>query len=171
MAPPDVKPGTAASQGPVTSSLTVGLGLQLPVFVYDKPKEFFKQFRRFAKLSKLSPDDVLCHICYALGATSRGQWLADLVESSVKAAQNTDSTVDEVEKKVLGALQPEVLKSVMMSDLDNVRMKPNQTPRDLAEHIRNQLQVLMPELTDDSLQRMVIFHMLKQLRNGGERSW
>ena len=72
MAPPDVKPGTSAGQVQAAPSLTVGLGLQLPVFVYEKPKEFFKQFRRFAKLSELSSEDVLCHLCFAMGATSRG---------------------------------------------------------------------------------------------------
>ena len=74
MAQPDIKPG--AAMGSVAPSLTMGLGLQLPVFVYEKPTEFFKQFKRFARLSKLSAEDALCHICYALGATSRGQWLA-----------------------------------------------------------------------------------------------
>ena len=157
-----VKLGISEGQAaPIMTTMTVGLGLQLPVFVYEKPTEFFKQFRRFSKLSKLSPADVICHICFAIGATSRGQWLADLVESSVTPADSSDATVEAVERKVLEALQPEVLKSVMMRDLDNVKLRPNQTPRDLAEHIRNQLQVLMPELTDDSLQRMVIFHLLK----------
>ena len=88
-------------------------------------------------------------------------WLADLVEHSVEADQSSTATIETVEKKVQEALQPEVLKSIMMRNLDNVKLKPNQTPRDLAEHIRNELQVLMPELTDDSLQRMVIFHLLK----------
>ena len=84
MAPPDIKPGASSATIQTSANLTVGLGLQLPVFVYEKTTEFFKQFKRFARLSKLNSDDVLDHVCYALDAASGSQWLADLVEASVQ---------------------------------------------------------------------------------------
>ncbi|KAF0305316.1 Dipeptidyl peptidase 1 [Amphibalanus amphitrite] len=78
--------------------------------------------------------------------TEEPLWFLETAWCSQTQMGLSESTVWDLQS-LMGARQ--------MWTLGDAGMGPSEMP------IRNQLQVLMPELLDDSLQRMVIFHMLK----------
>ena len=138
-------------------------GMQMPVFEYSQPGPYFKQFRRYVRV--LGIDAVKVHdlLCYSLGAGARSQWLADLVEESVVPGEgdSAEAVVERVEELVLKALQPEVLKSQILQGLENKTLKPGQSPREFVEEVRAQLMSVMPELTQESVSRLLILHTVK----------
>ena len=144
-------------------------GMQMPIFEYDQPGPYFKQFRRYVRV--LGLDSVRVHdlICYSLGAGVRSRWLADLVEQSVDpgGCASAEEVVQRAEAVVMQALQPEVLKNQILQGLEQKMLKPGQSPREFVEHVRGQLLAVMPELTNESLNRMLILHAIKGLQSGG----
>ena len=152
--------GAVASTSRVSRMATIP-SPTVPVFNYEQPAQFFKQFRRYGKITKLSGLDAFDVICFTLGASQKSQWLADLVEREVAPSADFEPTVNAVEAKVLQSMQPEVLKTAILKDLDGLKLKPGQSPRELAEAVRNQLATLIPEMTQGSSERMVVWHLVK----------
>ena len=66
-------------------------GVTAPVFAYDKPVQFFKQFKRYARVVNLSASR--CHdlLCYTFGTCARSRWLAHEVEAKVVGGAETTS--------------------------------------------------------------------------------
>ena len=58
-------------------------------------------------------------------------------------------------------MQPEVLKTAIMADMEKVSLKPGQSPRLLVELLRSQLNTLFPEMTAESTGRMVTWNLIK----------
>ena len=74
---------------------------------------------------------------------------------------SAEAVVERVEELVLKALQPEVLKSQILQGLENKTLKPGQSPREFVEEVRAQLMSVMPELTQESVSRLLILHTVK----------
>ena len=136
-------------------------GLCVPVFTYGQPSVFFKQFSRYAKVAKLSSQECFDTMCFCMGACSQGQWLADLIEREVAPEGDVAAVIAAVQARVQSALQPEVLKSAIMADVEKASLKPGQSPRELAELLRNQISTLFPEMTAESTERMVTWNLVK----------
>ncbi|KAF0295108.1 hypothetical protein FJT64_007240 [Amphibalanus amphitrite] len=137
--------------------------IPIPVFDYVEPGPFSNQFRRYVRVLNLPNVQVHDQLCYVLGSSARARWLADLVERTVVPTDCVDSAevVRRVEVAVLQALQPEFLKSQLLQGLESKTLKPGQSPRDFVEEVRAQLIAVMPELTQESVNRLLILHTVK----------
>ena len=61
----------------------------------------------------------------------------------------------------MAALHPEVLKNPILQDIDRKTLKMGQSPRHFIEEIRVQLPSVMPELSKESLDRLLILRPIK----------
>ena len=159
-----VQVGGTAGGGPVMNvPQSYAPNIPIPVFDYTEPGPFFNQFRRYVRVLHLNNVQVHDQLCYVLGSSARARWLADLVERTVVPTDCVDSAevVRRVEVAVLQALQPEVLKSQLLQGLESKTLKPGQSPRDFVEEVRAQLIAVMPELTQESVNRLLILHTVK----------
>ena len=140
-----------------------GQSMPPPTFEYGNPDAYFKQFRRYARVMNLDAGRAHDILCYTLGASARSRWLADKVEETVAARPGTslDDVIKAVEQIVMKALQPEVLKSQILRNLDGRALKVGQAPRDFVEELRVELTSVMPELSRESLERLLILHTIK----------
>ena len=76
-------------------------------------------------------------------------------------AEDAMAVVASVEARVKKAMQPEVLKTAILQEMEQVKLKPGQSPRELAEVIRDQLKTLIPEMSQESVERMVTWNLIK----------
>ena len=116
--------GAPGAQGQISGGMG---GLCVPVFTYGQPSVFFKQFSRYAKVTKLSSQECFDTMCFCMGACSQGQWLADLIEREVAPQGDVAAVIAAVQARVQSALQPEVLKSAIMADVEKASLKPGQS--------------------------------------------
>ena len=130
-----------------------GVSLPLPVFDYNDPRAFFKQFKRYSTLKGLTGGVARDLISYTIASCKRAAWVADRVEDEVPVGELA-ATVAAAEEKVLQLLTPEVLKGQILQGLDQRRLQPGETPREYVEALKSQLKQVMPELTRESLDRI-----------------
>ena len=158
----EAKPGQS-TQGMESGFGMFGMPMMAPPdFEYEHPAAFFKQFKRYARVVNLTANRAHDLLCFTLGACARSRWLADQVETSVKPdGTEAEGLIGAVEKVVLKALQPEVLKNQILQDVDRKTLKVGQSPRDFVEEIRVQLLDVMPELSKESLDRLLILRAIK----------
>ena len=90
-------------------------GLCAPVFTNGQPSVFFKRFAKCSKVMKLSSQECFDTIRFCLGACGQGQWLS---EREVAVAGDVAAVIATVQARVQAALQPEVLKSAIMADME-----------------------------------------------------
>ena len=107
-------------------------GLPVPRFEYSDPRDFFKQFKRYANLKLLTATVARDLMCFAIGSCKRASWVADRVEEEVTAT-DLQATIQAVETMVLQLLTPEVLKGQILQQLDQRKLQPGEAPREYVE--------------------------------------
>ena len=142
------------------------LNLKPPEFLYESPSQFFAQFKRFYKVTGLESAVASELLLFVVGECPKAVWLATRIEEELQSVDLKDM-LDAAEKLVLKLLQPEVLKTHIMQSMEGRKLKPGETPHEYVESLRIQLKQVLPDLSQDSLSRLLIAQAMK----GAPQAW
>ena len=144
----------------------MAMSLKPPTFVYEEPSHFFAQFKRFCIISGLADVAQRELLLFVIGECPKAAWIATELESELAGVDLKD-TVSKSEALVMRLLQPEVLKTHVLQSLEGRKLKQGETPREYVESLRGQLKQALPDLSKDSMNRLLIVQAIK----GAPQAW
>ena len=136
------------------------LNLKPPNFVYEEPNKFFAQFKRFCILSGLETVMARELLLYVIGECPKADWLAARLEAELQG-EDVKEMLEFAERYVLKLLQPEVLKTHVLQSMEGRKLREEETPREYVESLRSQLKQVLPDLSEESLTRLLIVQAVK----------